>query len=93
MWTFKRKYKYRKEYKTFTTNEGGWGNNIEWMACIPEKGRYRVSGHKTPMPVEGDKLTALFESGLTREFVFIKMDYCGDPDDMFFASLAYMGEE
>lgn len=66
---------------------GGWGDRIsfsEWPSL-------RVNGHKTPKPVVGDVLTSAMESGKTLVFLFVSVEPCGDPPDMFFGTVEPVG--
>ena len=66
---------------------GGWGNRIEWFNWETRK----VVGWKTPKPQVGDLLHALMESGKVGEFEFTTVEPCGDPQDMFFATVKDIG--
>lgn len=71
--------------KLFTVG-GGWGDAIQWMTWPT-----RVTGWKTPQPVNGDILTCELKSGKTGVWIFSNVEPCGDPADMFFASVAPAG--
>jgi hypothetical protein len=76
----------RKDASIFEIG-GGWGDAIHWQ----DTENPRVVGWKTPMPREGDILVSPMESGKRGKFVFGKIEACGDPRDMFFASLRFLG--
>lgn len=65
----------------------GWGNRIGFLDW---KSR-RVSGHTTPHPNEGDELRAEMQSGEIARFRFGKIEPCGDPPDMWFATVTDIG--
>lgn len=75
----------RKNARLFKIG-GGWGNAVEWMTWDT-----RVNGWKTPTPVDGDILTCEMKSGKTAVWIFDKVEPCGDPADMFFATVAPVG--
>ena len=66
---------------------GGWGNRIEWFSW----GKRKVNGWKTPMPVVGDILHSPMASSKIGVFKFISVEPCGNPSDMFFATLEDIG--
>lgn len=74
------------DVKTYTIG-GGWGNAINWQAWD----RRGVVGWKRHRPQVGDILLSPMESGRTGKFEFIKVDYCADPPDMFFATVKQVG--
>jgi hypothetical protein len=65
---------------------GGWGNAINFIN-YPEQ----VYGFKRDFPVRGDILTCAMQSGKTLVLIFNKIEPCGDPSDMFFASVTPAG--
>lgn len=63
---------------------GGWGDHIEWMKCGDS-----VAGHKHTRPRKGDVLVCEMISGRIGRYVFIDVEYCSDPTDMFFALVRF----
>lgn len=69
-----------------------WGHRISWTR--PEQfekdhdkeTRFDVNGHQSRIPEIGDLLAADFRKS-TRLFVFVSVERCGDPCDMFFAQV------
>lgn len=72
-----------KENPTVYTIGGGWGNSIQWS----DTSTWRVHGWKYRIPEVGDELRAPMTSGKTCRFVFLRVDHCWDPPDMFFANV------
>lgn len=73
---------------------GGWGNHIGWSDLKEfdtPKERFHVYGHQPRKPQKGDFLTAEMKSGKTAVFVFADVTYCGDPPDMFFGAVDFIG--
>lgn len=66
-----------------------WEIRIEWF----DYADLRVSGHiSIPRHVQvGDLLEAPMKSGRIGVFRFVKVDYCRDPDDMFFGTVEVVG--
>jgi hypothetical protein len=66
-------------------DQGGmWGQNIVIHSHDnPEK--WRVSGHWTPRPIDGDLFHVNMQSGKVLELVFTNVEPTVDPPDMFFA--------
>ena len=77
---------------------GGWGYHV--TLSKPEQFKntdfntelLKVWGHYTPRPqkkqtllIEGHKSFMLFE--------FVEIEYCSNPDDMFFAELKFLDQE
>ena len=74
--------------KTYNMSDyRGWGNSISWT----DWPKLQVHGHLSSIPDIGDVLTCEFKSGNIGEFQFVKVDRCRDPQDMFFASVKYLG--
>lgn len=67
---------------------GGWGDNIQVFGDWPiDSELLKVVGWKNPMPKEKDILLIPMQSGQTLKCAFVKINYCGDPADMFFADV------
>lgn len=64
---------------------GGWGDCIEWVDIKTGE----VTGWKTPLPMEGDILLVPMKSGKIGKYVFTHIKRCGDPKDMFFATIRF----
>lgn len=64
-----------------------YGSRISWL----DVERRRLSGHTTPHPSVGDELRAEMESGRVARFRFVAVEPCGDPRDMWFATVADIG--
>ncbi len=74
---------------------GTWGSRIEWTDNAAGESLRRVVGWKSPIPTKGDVLICAMKSGKTGVWVFMGIEYCMDPSDMFFADvcpLGYVGE-
>lgn len=65
----------------------GWGDSIIWMDWKTRT----LSGHTTPLPKAGDELLCKMVSGKTGRFRFAKVEPCGDPSDMWFATMEDVG--
>jgi hypothetical protein len=80
------------------TMGGGWGDAIQWSdvkqfdGTMTTKSRYSVMGWKTPKPKVGHTLRAEFEKSWMI-FEFIEIRPCGDPADMFFATVKPIRQE
>lgn len=85
-WMFfgKKPHEVLKENPTVYKIGGGWGDSIQWSE---DKARWRVHGWKYRIPEVGDELRAAMTSGKTCRFVFLRIDRCWDPPDMFFADV------
>lgn len=70
---------------------GGWGDLIEWRRTSNEASR--VVGWKRRIPLVGDVLLAPMESGKTGRYRFMKIKRPGNPIDMFFADVEFVGYE
>ena len=83
--------------KTFNIGDG-WGDAINWMH--PEKfqdkitteSRFTVVGFKSEKPKVGDELKGEFEKSWMY-FEFTEVKPCGDPWDMFFATVKPIRQE
>lgn len=64
-----------------------WGDHIQWTSWE----RRRVNGWTEPLPEKGDELIAEMASGRLGRFRFAKVEPCGDPSDMWFATVEDMG--
>lgn len=51
----------------------------------------KIVGWRSSKPVKGDIYEAEMQSGHIAWFVFLEIDKCGDPHDMFFAEVADLG--
>jgi hypothetical protein len=68
----------------FRLNEGRWGFDIYFMETLrPGVSPLRVAGHWTPRPKPGEVLVD--KAG--KRYVFVQVEYCQDPRDMFFATV------
>lgn len=71
---------------------GGWGDAINWNGneqfnCQWQFGqKFECHGWKSPMPREGQTLCGEFTKSWCL-FKFVKVKPCGDPPDMFFATV------
>lgn len=80
------------------TMGGGWGDAINWenperfSKPFDEKTKFEVVGWKSPKPEHGDTLKAEFEKSWIW-FRFVKVKPCGDPPDMFFATVVAVKQE
>lgn len=62
---------------------GVWGDAVRWSSWEARK----VVGWKARRPIIGDYLTSTMESGRRAVFQFTKVEYMGDPPDMFFGEV------
>jgi len=65
-----------------------WGNNLQF--CKWEHPTGSVVGWLCNKPEAGDELLARFERGVAA-LRFVNVKPCGDPPDMFFADVEYIG--
>jgi hypothetical protein len=72
--------------RVFTSDNPAWGFHIGWTE-YPTK----VYGHYTPQPEKGDRFEQKMKSGFIGVFEFEKVEYCRDPEDMFFADMKPLG--
>ena len=70
---------------------GGWGYCINWEGWKDKSTIQKVSGHEMRRPRVGDELLADMQSGKTARFTFTDVEYMLDPDDMFFATVTFVG--
>lgn len=63
-----------------------WGDDFMWVHEWT-----RLGGWKTPLPNKGDRIEIPMTSGKTGLYKIKKIDYCGDPPDMFFADVSFIG--
>ena len=68
-----------------------WGNNI----CFADydKGRKinKIVGWLSIKPVVGDEIRSKMQSGKIARYLVVSVDYCRDPQDMFFADVGTLG--
>lgn len=79
----------RQDARVFDTRTAVWGNNVEWTDIASR----HVVGWTEPLPQVGDVLKSPMASGKVGLFVFVKVDPCRDPDDMFFGQVEQFGYE
>lgn len=76
-----------EEIRTYKI-QGGWGSaiNIDGNCRQNKQGRpfYKGHGFQSRRPNEGDLLLIDMQSGRTMVTKFFDIDYCRDPNDMFF---------
>jgi len=78
--------------QTYTVG-GGWGDRIEWFPTDQfdkPKTHFTVAGWKRRKPKVHDYLEDEFGKGRAR-FQFTKIEPQGDPPDMFFGTVAFIG--
>lgn len=78
--------------QTYTIG-GGWGNRIEWFPTDQfgeSKTHFTVVGWKQRKPEINDFLEGQFGKGTAR-FQFTEVEPTGDPPDMFFGTVAFIG--
>lgn len=61
----------------------GWGNSIQWTDVKTRK----ICGWLRNKPEKGDAIISKMESGRTFLFKVKDVKHCGDPHDMFFATV------
>ncbi len=66
---------------------GVLGDRIQWTNFQTGK----LAGWKSNFPKVGDVLTSAMQSGRTVVSIFSEITPCGDPDDMFFATVVHAG--
>lgn len=81
------------DYKIHT----GWGDHIEWMSTDWDKVNLgsdllSVYGHMIRRPNIGQTLMGEFEKSFIK-FEFVDVEYCHDPDDMFFGKVKAISQE
>lgn len=76
---------------------GGWGTAIYFEKESAPTGVSRperkVHGFQPWIPAVGDVLRAAMQSGRTGVYIFTEVRRCGDPHDMFFATVEWRGYE
>ena len=79
---------------------GGWGCHVSLLddeetytkTDLNKKHRIGVYGHYTPRPKIGQ--TLMIEGGKTwTMFEFLDVEYCNDPNDMFFGKVKAIGQK
>lgn len=78
--------------RTYETG-GVWGDKIDWFPSdqfSKPKTHFQVCGWKSRKPRKGDFLESEFGKGRAR-FQFTKVEPTGDPPDMFFGTVAFIG--
>lgn len=67
---------------------GGLGNHISWRdECI---GR-QIYGHMQIRPRSGERFWVHMQSGKIGMYKLKNVEYCRDPQDMFFADVKFIG--
>lgn len=69
-----------------TPRDNHWGHSIEWFDFDAK----RVHGWLKPLPVKGDVFDCEMNSGRTARFKFVEVQPCGNPSDMFFATVEFV---
>lgn len=78
--------KERRDARVYAVG-GGWGDAINWVSVE----RLRVVGWKPRKPAVGDWLLAHMQSGSIGVFLFVRVEPCAAPRDMFFATVQKVG--
>ena len=65
----------------------GWGNRISWSYWEHRK----INGHLPYKLKPGDEIRSRMQSGKIARFRVTEVEYCGDPKDMFFATVEDVG--
>lgn len=84
---------YKEDYRIFHMG-GVWGYHIEFWDKPSSAGMSTIQsvwGHYTPTPSDGDILEMDMKSGKITLWVFYNCRYPGNPDDMFFADISFLG--
>jgi hypothetical protein len=76
----------------YDMSKSGWGCSIQWVS--PEKFQrdsppgtlFKVVGWQPRIPKKGQTLVAEFKKSWIK-FVFMNVERCSDPPDMFFADV------
>lgn len=77
---------------------GGWGCHVslsnpdEFSQIDLNTQTVRVYGHITPRPRVGQTLVGEFQKSFIK-FEFVNVEYCHDPQDMFFAEVKAVAQE
>ena len=66
-----------------------WGNSLSWFHFESR----RIGGHMEQIPEIGDRIISKMGSGKNGVFKIIKVDYCYNPHDQFFATVKDIGYE
>jgi len=61
------------------------------MGKVKEDGTAEVGGHLNPLPRIADQITFEMQSGRIGVYKFTDVKPCGDPPDMFFADVKWLG--
>lgn len=87
----------RTDYKLWDGLRTGWGRGVAWHSGFSNEGvaaTGRISGFDPHMdPRVGDVFYTDMQSGRRMLWVVTGSENCGDPRDMYFASLARIGYE
>ena len=67
----------------------GWGDRVGWFDFDSR----RIEGHMSNTPSVGDHIIAKMQSGKNGVFEIIKVDWCFEPQDQFFATVKDIGYE
>jgi hypothetical protein len=72
------------------TGDRHWGASITYTdrGSPRDLANFRVHGWVSPLPRVGDVLLVPMQSGRWCECVFVSVEPCGNPRDMFFATCA-----
>lgn len=65
----------------------GWGNNVYFSDFKNRK----ITGHLSPRPKVGDEIRSKMSSGKIGRFLVKEIEYCRDPNDMFFCDVEDLG--
>ena len=84
---------YKKQPRRMYKLGGGWGNAIQFSTYKKGSAIQRVHGFKHRFPQPGDVLQVPMESGKPGYWRFTEIEPCGDPRDMFFATISILGYE
>jgi hypothetical protein len=77
---------------------GRWGRHIsltdpdQFFGTDLSKQTVKVYGHFLPRPKVGQTLVGEFQKSFIK-FMFVKVEYCNDPHDMFFADVRAIAQE
>lgn len=75
----------KKTWKIWKHNR--WGDSIDFN----DWQRRGLTGHTTPLPKKGDIFHSKMRSGKVMAFELVKVEYCGDPSDMWFGTVKDVG--
>lgn len=65
--------------------------NTGWGRAIHDIREGRIGGHSTPRPNDDDIILRSMQSGKTGRYKLSKVEYCRDPQDMWFADAEFVG--